>query len=81
MNAAKRTSPKMFAAIIGGSAMVALGALGVTIADQSAGTQTVSGAGMVGMTLGATTTTITPAAAPSVAFAAPPIKAKPYGGS
>ncbi|MCW2730677.1 MAG: hypothetical protein JWR13_1493 [Mycobacterium sp.] len=63
---------KLFAAIIGGSAVVTLGALSVGIIEgQSA---PASAAGSPQMTLGATTTVSTPPNAPAVGEAAPSIK-------
>lgn len=63
---------KMFAAIIGGSAVVTLGALGASIFEGQAAIASASGSPQ--MTLGATTTAATPPSAPAVAQAAPSIK-------
>ena len=77
---------KVFAAAVGGTAVVAMGALGVALHDeQEAGASggVATGATFIqggGMTLGATATTTTPPAAPETSVAAPPVKAKPFGG-
>jgi hypothetical protein len=63
---------KMFAAIIGGSAVVTVGALSAAIIGGEAGAA--SAAGTPQMTLGATTTEKTPPSAPAVAHAVPSIK-------
>lgn len=63
---------KMFAAIMGGSAIVTMGALGAAIIGGEAGAA--SAAGSPQMTLGATTTEATPPSAPAVGQAAPSIK-------
>ncbi|MDT5075827.1 MAG: hypothetical protein QOJ80_464 [Mycobacterium sp.] len=63
---------KLFAAIIGGSAVVTLGALSAGIVEGQ--TAPASAAGSPQMTLGATTTVSTPPNAPAVGNAAPSIK-------
>ena len=76
---------KVFAAVIGGSAVVAMGALSVALHEEqasgasggvAAGTTFIEGS----MTMGQTATTTTPPAAPATSVAAPPVKAPPYGG-
>jgi hypothetical protein len=77
---------KVFAAIIGGSAVVAMGALSVALHEEQA--SGASGGAATGatfiqggdMTLGETATTTTPPAAPETSVAVPPVKAPPYGG-
>jgi hypothetical protein len=62
---------KMFAAIIGGSAVVTLGALGAGIIEGQAAPAFAAGSGA---TLGATSTQSVPPSAPAIAVAAPSIK-------
>jgi hypothetical protein len=71
------------AAVIGGSAVVAIGALGVAIHEERAVGGVATGTYMQGggMTLGATATTTTPPTAPVTSFAVPAVKAKEFGGS
>lgn len=64
--------PKMFAAVIGGSAVVTLGVLSAGIIEGQ--TAPASAAGPPQMTLGATSTETTPPSAPAVGEAAPSIK-------
>lgn len=78
MNAKKRTDVKMLAAVIGGSAVVAMGALTVAINQEQAASATVTSSGM---TLGATSTQETPPTAPETTVAVPAVKAQPFGGS
>ena len=74
---------KVLAAAVGGSAVVAMGALGVALHDeQAAGASggVATGATFIqggSMTLGATATTTTPPTAPETSVAVPPVKAKP----
>ena len=63
---------KIFAAIVGGSAIVTLGALSAGIIEGQ--TAPASAAGPPQMTLGATTTEKTPPNAPAIGEAAPSIK-------
>ena len=77
---------KVFAAVMGGSAIVAMGVLSAALHEEQAsgasggvatGTTFIQGS----MTMGQTaTTTTTPPAAPETSIAAPPVKAPPYGG-
>jgi hypothetical protein len=63
---------KMIAAIIGGSAVMTLGALSVGIIEGQ--TAAASAAGSTRATLGATTTQSAPPSAPAIGDAAPAIK-------
>lgn len=79
MTVSTRTHTKLLAAIIGGSALVVMGA--VTVATQEASqanTVSVQGAGM---SLGATATTTTPPAVAPISAASPTVKATFYGKS
>jgi hypothetical protein len=67
----------MLAAVIGGSAVVAAGALTMAITQGQAEPATLTSSGM---TMGATSTQETPPTAPETSLAAPVVKAKPYGG-
>ena len=78
MNANKRTNVKILAAIIGGSAVVAMGALTMAINQDQAEPATLSSSGM---NVGATSTQETPPAAPETTLAVPAVKAQPFGGS
>jgi hypothetical protein len=78
VHATKRTNVKMLAAVIGGSAVVAMGALTMAIGQEQATPATVTSSGM---TMGATSTQETPPTAPETTVAVPSVKAKPYGGS
>ncbi len=77
---------KVFAAVMGGSAVLAMGAMSVALHDEQApgapggvatGTTFIQGGDM---TLGDTATPTTPPTAPETSVAAPPVKAPPYGG-
>jgi hypothetical protein len=65
-------NPKMLAAILGGSAVVTLGALSVGMVEGQTAPAWASGTPQ--MTLGATSTDTTAPAAPAVAEASPSIK-------
>ena len=76
---------KVFAAVMGGSAIVAMGVLSAALHEEQAsgasdgvatGTTFIQGS----MTMGQTATTTTPPAAPETSVAVPPVKAKPFGG-
>lgn len=67
----KQTSIKMAAAVIGGTAVVAMAALGATIDQHTDDHTTVTAAKM---NLGSTSTETTPSTVPAVAKAAPAIK-------
>jgi len=71
-NAGKgRTNIKLFSALIGGSAVVVMAALGVAAGQQSAG-EAVAKSTL--MTVGGTSTLTTPSTAPAVGMAQPTIK-------
>jgi hypothetical protein len=74
----RRTNVRMLAAVIGGSAVVAAGALTMAISQEQASPVTVTSSGM---TMGATTTQETPPAVPETTEAVPAVKAQPFGGS
>lgn len=78
MNATRRTNVKMLAAVIGGSAVVAAGALTMAINQEQATPATITSSGM---TMGATTTQATPPTAPETTIAVPMVKATPFGGA
>jgi hypothetical protein len=77
---------KVFALVMGGSAVVAMAALSVALHEEQASGASggvATGATFIqggGMTLGDTATTTTPPAAPETSVAVPPVKAKPFGG-
>jgi len=68
----------MLAAVIGGSAVVAMGALTMAISQEQAGPATVTSSGM---TVSATSTQETPPTAPETTMAVPAVKATPFGGA
>jgi len=78
VNTTKRTNVKMLAAVIGGSAVVAMGALTMAINQEHAAPGTLTSSGM---TMGATTTQETPPATPETTIAVPAVKATPFGGA
>lgn len=78
MNANKPTNVKMLAAVIGGSAVLAMGAVTMAIGQEEATPAQVTSSGM---TVGATTKQETPPPAPETSIAAPTVKALPFGGS
>ena len=77
---------KVFAAVMGGSAVVAMGALSVALHEEQA--SGASGGAATGatfiqggsMTMGQTATPTTPPASLATSVAVPPVKAKPFGG-
>ena len=73
MNSNQQKRVKLLSAAIGASAVVAMGAVGVAVANEQAGTGTVGA--VPEATLGATTTTTTPPAAPVTSIATPPMTA------
>jgi hypothetical protein len=74
----RRNRVKLLAAVVGGGAMVTMGAFTAALGSPSAGTQSVvSGP----MTIGATVTETTPEATLVTSVAVPPVKAPPFGGS
>jgi hypothetical protein len=78
MQAIRRTNVKMLAAVIGGSAVVAAGALTMAISQEQATPATITSSGM---TVGATSTQETPPTAPETTIAVPLVKATPFGGA
>ena len=78
MNATRRTNVKLLTAVIGGSAVLAAGAMTMAITQEQATPATITGSGM---TTGATTTQETPPAAPETSLAVPVVKATPFGGA
>ena len=70
MNANKRTNVKLLTAVIGGSAIVAMGALTMAISQEQAAPATVTGSGM---TVGVTSTQTTPPTVPETSMAVPAI--------
>jgi hypothetical protein len=73
VNSHQQKRVKLLSAVIGASAVVAVGAVGVAVANEQAGTGTV-GSGPEA-TLGGTITTTTPPAAPVTSIAAPTMTA------
>lgn len=74
-----KTKIKMLSAVVGGSAVVAMAALGATVGQQADSHTTFTAAKM---NLGETSTETTPSGAPAVAKAAPAIKgAAPFKAS
>jgi hypothetical protein len=71
MSSTNRRNVKVFAAIIGGSAVVALGAMNAAFTQEHAGQDMAKSSTM---TMGATSTETTPPTAPAVGEAAPSIK-------
>ena len=78
MNSIRQTNVKMLAAVICGSAVVAMGALAMAINQEQASPATVTSSGM---TIGATSTQETPPTAPATSLAVPVVKATPFGGA
>jgi hypothetical protein len=77
MNANKTTKWTLLAAVIGGSAVLAMGAVTMAITQEATPAQVTSS----GMTVGATTKQETPPPAPATSMAVPTVKALPFGGS
>jgi hypothetical protein len=74
---ANKPNVKMLAAVIGGSAVVAMGAVTMAItADATPAVVTSSG-----MSVGATSKQETPPPSPETSIAVPTLKALPFGGS
>jgi hypothetical protein len=78
VNSNQQKRVKLLSAVIGASAVVAVGAVGVVVANERAGPGTVMSG--PGMTLGPTTTTTTPPAAPVTSVAVPTDTATPPSG-
>jgi hypothetical protein len=79
MNASKWADVRMLAAVIGSSAVVAMGAvtMAITTNDQGMPADVASS----GMTVGATSKQETPPPAPETSIAVPTLKAVPFGGA
>jgi len=71
MSATNRRNVKVFAAIVGGSAVVALGAMNAAFMQEHASQDMAKSSTM---TVGATSTETTPPTAPAIGEAAPSIK-------
>jgi hypothetical protein len=79
VNSIRQTNVKMLAAVIGGSAVVAMGALAMAInQEQASSPATLTSSGM---TVGVTSTQETPPTAPATSLAVPVVKATPFGGA
>lgn len=78
MYATRRTRVRMLAAVIGGSAVMAAGAVTMAITQEQPSSMTVTSSGM---TVGDTTTQETPPATPATSLAVPAVKAQPFGGA
>jgi hypothetical protein len=72
MDSPKRNNVKLLAAVIGGSAVMAVGALSVAVAQEQAGQE--SAAKSTTMTIGSTSTETTPATVEATTMAAPTLK-------
>jgi hypothetical protein len=72
MESSKRNNVKLLAAVIGGSGVIAMGALSVAIAQEQAGQE--SAAKSTTMTIGSTSTETMPASVEATTMAAPTIK-------
>jgi hypothetical protein len=72
MESSKRTIVKLLAAVIGGSGVIAMGALSVAVAQEHAGEN--SAAKSTTMTIGSTSTETTPAAVEATTMAAPALR-------
>jgi hypothetical protein len=71
MNEKNRKNVKVLSALIGGSAIVAMGALSLAVGQQQAGPDTVAKATM---SIGATSTATTPPTVEATSMAVPTIK-------
>lgn len=76
-NATTRTRSRAIAALIGGSAVVIMGA--ITVATHEQATESTVDVVGSGMTLGATATTTTPPSVVPIAVASPTVKATFFG--
>lgn len=72
MDSLKRNNVKVLAAVIGGSGLIAMGALSVAVAQEHAGED--SAAKSTTMTLGSTSTETTPAVVEATTMAAPAMR-------
>ena len=72
MNSVKRNNVKLLAAVIGGSGVIAMGAMSVAIAQNQAGQD--SAAKSTTMTIGSTSTETTPPTVEATTMAAPALR-------
>lgn len=72
MESSKRNNMKLLAAVIGGSGVIAMGALSVAVAQEHAGED--SAAKSTTMTIGSTSTETTPAKVEATTMAAPALR-------
>jgi len=72
MKSHKRNNVKLLAAVIGGSGVIAMGAMSVAITQEQAGQE--SAAKSTTMTIGSTSTETTPATVEATTMAAPAVK-------
>jgi hypothetical protein len=72
MDSPKRNNVKLLAAVIGGSGVIAMGALSVAVAQERAGEE--SAAKSTTMTIGSTSTETTPSAVEATTMAAPAMR-------
>jgi hypothetical protein len=72
MESSKRNNMKLLAAVIGGSGVIAIGALSVAVAQEHAGED--SAAKSTTMTIGSTSTETTPAEVEATTMAAPALR-------
>jgi hypothetical protein len=72
MNSLKRNNVKLLAAVIGGSGVIAIGAMSVAIAQEQAGQE--SAAKSTTMTIGSTSTEATPPTVEATTMAAPALR-------
>jgi hypothetical protein len=72
MDSPKRNNVKLLAAVIGGSGVIAMGALSVAVAQEQPGQESVAKSSS--MTVGATTTETTPATVEATTLAAPAMR-------
>jgi hypothetical protein len=72
MNSLKRNNVKLLAAVIGGSGVIAMGAMSVAIAQEQAGQE--SAAKSTTMTIGSTSTETTPPMVEATTMAAPALR-------
>jgi hypothetical protein len=72
MNSLKRNNVKLLAAVIGGSGVIAMGAMSVAIAQEQAGQE--SAAKSTTMTIGSTSTETTPPTVEATTMAAPALR-------
>jgi hypothetical protein len=72
MDSDKRNNVKLLAAMIGGSGVIAMGALAVAVAQEQPGQQSV--AKSTSMTVGSTSTETTPSTVEATTMAAPALR-------